>query len=291
MKKYNEKQIKDNKGITLISLLITIIVMLIIVSVSINIGRESLDNTRLQAFYTQLSIIQKRVDDIASTNESYIASNGSTIYLMEQGTSYSSLSGDKQETLKNIIQKEGTGLALNYTKFRYFTIQQLENILGLKDMVDDVFIDFSSRTIIAEKGINISGTEYHILKNEIYYVKQDNSNKSGEISKLKINLSNYGKDYYYSTPENKVNTIELTKKNNYKITVNPLNKVEDIIQGGILKYKKATNTQWEIADGLEFTISELIEYDIIYEDSNKNSVTVTIDTSLMIIGNTLEIEL
>ena len=71
---------RESKGITLISLIITIVVLVILASISIKSGTESLDNTRLQGFYTQLEIIQKRVDDIAVTNETYI-SNGETIYL------------------------------------------------------------------------------------------------------------------------------------------------------------------------------------------------------------------
>ena len=51
---------KEQKGITLVALVITVIVLLIIASISINYGTGAFDNTRLQGFYTKLEIIQKR---------------------------------------------------------------------------------------------------------------------------------------------------------------------------------------------------------------------------------------
>ena len=63
---------KKENGITLVSLILTVVVLIIIVSVSVSVGTNSLDSTRLKGFYMQLEIVQKRVDDITATNESYI---------------------------------------------------------------------------------------------------------------------------------------------------------------------------------------------------------------------------
>ena len=70
-----KKRLANEKGITLVALLITVIVMMIIVGISVDTGTESLDSTRLQGFYMQLETIQKRADDIATTNEGYYITN------------------------------------------------------------------------------------------------------------------------------------------------------------------------------------------------------------------------
>ena len=82
MKKNNNQ---NDSGITLVVLIITIVIMLIIAGVSISTGTESLNSTRLNGFYMQLELVQKRVDDIATTNESYVDANGEIKYLKESG--------------------------------------------------------------------------------------------------------------------------------------------------------------------------------------------------------------
>ena len=84
---------KKQNGITLATLVITIVVLLIISVVTILNSTDSLESTRLKGFYTKLEFVQKRVDNIAATNESYIDSNGNTVYLKEQ------------RILKNLIYK------------------------------------------------------------------------------------------------------------------------------------------------------------------------------------------
>lgn len=251
---------KGQKGITLIALVITIVVLLIIASISITSGTESIDKTRLQGFYTQLEIVQKRVDDIATTNENYIDSEGNAIYLKEQGTDYENLGEDQQNTLKAIIQSEGTDLNLRVENFRYFTSEQLNSILDLSDVEYNVFIDFNNRVVIAENGITANGVTYHMLKNSIYYAEQNTNKNVGTIESLNYTIVKYG--------------------DNYKITVIPSNSVGDLQIGGTLKYKKTTSKYWETSTNLEMIISQLADYNIIYEDINNNSISKTINVSV-----------
>lgn len=251
--------IKQDKGITLVALVITIVVMLIIAGVSVNIGTESLDATRLNGFYTKLEVVQKRVDDIASTNESYTDSKGNIVYLKEQGTAYESLSSTQQEILKNILQSEAAYLEPNISNFRYFTTNQLKNILDISEVEYNVFIDFDNRIIIAEDGIKVNGVTYHILKNKVYFPNENTDKNVGTIEQLSYSAIKYGE--------------------NYKITVTPSNAVGDLNIEGTLKYKKATTKYWETSTNLEMVVNELTDYDIIYIDVNNNSLTKTINLS------------
>lgn len=264
MKDYNIKEKSNNNGITLIALVITVAVMLLLAVVTIEVGTETLDNTRLQGFYSQLRVIQKRVDEIVITNEKYVDSKGNTIDIKEQGTPYNAMTVEQ----KNIIQNEISELGIVTTSFKYFTIQQLEEILGLKDMEYNVFIDFNSRTIIAEEGITVNGKVYRLLNDTTYYVNENPDKNKGTISLLEFKITTYGKEYYG-------NTIDATT-DRYKITVTPSNTVGDLQPGGTIKYKKTTSKYWETSDNLEMIVSELTLYDVTYEDNNKNSVSETI---------------
>ena len=244
---------KSEKGITLAVLIITIILMVILASVSISIGTDSLDSTRLKGFYTQLEIIQKRVDDIASTNESYIDKNGDTKYLKEQGLSYNKLKDVQKDNLQDILQIENL-TTIPITNFRYFTSEQLDSILDLSEIDYNVFIDFDNRIIIAEEGIEIKENTYYMLENSVYYPTYDKDKDKPVLDSLKCDeVKKYG-------------------TNKYKIPVTPVYSTSNNAEGYI-KYKKTTTKYWETSNNLEMVIEELGDYVIIYQDLYGNSVT------------------
>lgn len=262
MKNYNIKRIILNeKGITLAALVLTVAIMLIIAGISVNIGTESIDKTRLQGFYTKLEVIQKRVDDIAATNEKYIINNENgtktEIYLKTAGGS--AITQEQGVFLQGILNEEG--ITKPVSEFRYFTVTDLEEQLDLSEIEYNVFVHFDTRTIIAENGITIDGETYYILKNDMYFVEQNTQKNEGEISSLNYNIINYGAE-------------------KYKITVTPSNTIGDLNATGTLRYKKTTTKYWEISTNLEMIISELTQYNIEYKDNNNNTVTQVIEVSL-----------
>lgn len=253
-------KVLNEKGVTLIALLITIIVMVIIAGVVVSIGTEPLESTRLQGFYMHLETIQKRVDDIASTNEKYEDSTGTQIEL--KTSAGRTLTSSQKIFVQSILNEKL--IDLESSEFRYFTISDLEEQLDLMDMEYNVFIHFDTRTIIAEEGITINGETYYILENDIYYTEQNTIKNEGTLE-LTYSIVKYGTD-------------------NYKITVSP-SKVGDLTTNGTLRYKKTTTKYWETADGLEIIITDLTQYNIEYVDSNKNTVSETITVSLDGSGN------
>jgi len=262
MKKNNIKQtISNDKGITLVTLLITVGVMLLLLSVSVITGLESLHNTRIRGFYLQLETIQKRVDDIATTNESFIDDSGNTIYIKQQGISYDNLTESKQTLLENIISNEGAEYNLNPTNFRYFTIKDLENLLDLTQMEYNVFIDFESRTIIAEKGITVNGKKYNILLSETYFVKQDTTKNEGQITSLNYLVTAYATD-------------------KYKVVITPENTIGDIEKTGHVEYKKTITKYWETSTNNEVILELETEYNIKYIDANNNYLEKIIKVEL-----------
>lgn len=248
----------NSKGITIVSLVITITVMIIIIAVSINISKNSTDQTRLKGFYSELEIIQKRIDGIASTNETYYIENEdgaiTTINLKTDGGK--AVTSSQSTFLQNVLNEEG--IEISPSEFRYFTISDIEEQLDLTNIEYDVFVHFDTRTVIAEKGITINRVKYYILKNDIYFVEKDNTNNSPSIT-LAYTIKEYGSEYY-------------------KIIVTP-NTTADLSLNGILKYKKANTNYFETANGLEFIIGidELTTYNVEYTNNNTTvSQTITV---------------
>ncbi len=254
-----KQKVSNEKGITLVALMITVMIMVMIIGISLDIGMESLDSTRLQGFYMQLETIQKRADDIASTNEGYYINNddGTRTYIDLKTAGGSALTTSQTDFLQTILDEEG--ITVSPSEFRYFTVTNLDEQLELTQMEYNVFIHFNTRTVIAEKGITINDKTYYMLENNMYYVEQNTSKNEGTLE-LTYSITQYG-------------------TNNYKITVIPKT-VGDLTANGTLKYKKTTTKYWETASGLDIVISELTQYNIKYTDSNKNSVSETITVSL-----------
>lgn len=250
---------KKENGITLVALVITIIVLLIIASISINYGTGSLDNTRLQGFYTKMEIIQKRVDDIAVTNESYVNNDGEVLYIKHLGKN---LTEEQQNFVQNILLEKSINVPI--AEFRYFTLSDLQNILDLSEMDQNVFIHFDSRTIIAEDGITIGDTTYYMLENNVYFSEYKGANLptlNGEVP-FSYSIIEYGTD-------------------KYKVTVKPNYNIENYNPKGVeLKYKKSTSKYWETSTNLEMIINGPADYNIIYEDINNNSLSKTINVSV-----------
>ena len=243
--------VKQENGITLAMLVITIIVMLILAGVSMSYGSNALGGTKLKGFYSKLEIIQKRVDEIATNNESYTDENGNVIYLKEQGTAFADLDSIKKTKLQSIIQTEG--ISADENKFRYFSAEEVNEFFELIDFEYNVFVDFDDRVVIAANGININGKTYYTLKTTTHLISQNTQKNVGTINSLKYNVTTYGDD-------------------KYKIIITPSNTIGDLSEGGKLKYKKTSTKYWETSTNLEMVVDELTQYNIQYEDMNKNKI-------------------
>lgn len=247
---------KNQSGITLVGLIITVAVLLIIASISVYNGIDSVNSVRLNGFYTQLEIVQEKVDDIASTNESYVDQDDNVIYIKEAGQD---LSEEQKNKLRNILDANNINSSDIIDNFRYFTTQDIESILDLREITYNLFINFENKIIVAEEGITIEDTTYYMLKNAKKFVETNSNKNVGNIAELG-----------YSNP------IKYGEKT-YKVIVTPSNKVGDLEENdGYIKYKKTTSKYWETTTNLEIILEFGRAYDIIYTDLNNNTIQETI---------------
>ena len=175
---------KKERGITLIALCITIMIMIILVSAGIKYGSNSYSSVQLQNFSYEMQQIQGRVDAVYEKmsmehNPNYIFVDGDPL-----GTNItnSSTAVNTLKTVKNInyfsseLQtneelynslyyklKEGSNIRA-FSYYRFFTAKDLSKSLDIKNAKNSVIINFKTREVISVNGQNFEDKIYYRLE-------------------------------------------------------------------------------------------------------------------------------
>lgn len=204
----------NEKGITLISLVITIVVLVIITGIAISSSTDSIKSAKRTAFITELEMIQEKVNTICEKrklNEEDIA------YYDSLGQDISKLSVSK---LTQILKGEsGEG-------YLYFSKEDLKK-LDLDNISQDVIINFNTRDVASVTGIEVDGITYYKLL--------DMPNYTGQ----KI-------DYIDKNTEAPTFDVEVNKMaNSWQIVMKNITYNSNVARG-TLSYKLNDNDNWII---------------------------------------------
>lgn len=153
---------KKNRGVTLISLAVTIIMLILISSVTMRVSIQAYEQVKVQNFMSTLKVIQAKVDNLAEeTNsiESYEFVPLSNIKNIDNETYDIFECIIRNPESHNINQTQWSELDNAIENYYYFTPNDLEK-LGLKEQKIAVVINFKTRNVIAQKGIKVDGKEY-----------------------------------------------------------------------------------------------------------------------------------
>lgn len=146
-----EKQKSKQEGITLIVLILTIVLMLILASVTVYVGTENIENSKMVNFVSYMQTIQKKVDFI-SEYENYLN------YGEE-------LTSDNKSRLEDILNNSNESFltTTESTYLRYFDSSHIASDLELENVDDEIVVDFNTKEVIS-----LNGTTY---ENKIYYTQ------------------------------------------------------------------------------------------------------------------------
>lgn len=144
---------KNNKGITLIILLCTVIVLLIITGLVLYNGMETYKESIVVKFETYMKVIQKKVDLMIEENYD-IATLGSELTQSQRNTLQEIINNDTS----NYIQTDD----VNNSKIRYFSSSDINSIFDIPDVNDDIAVNFSNREVISLNGVEKDGVMHYV---------------------------------------------------------------------------------------------------------------------------------
>lgn len=185
---------KKQEGITLISLVITIIVLSILVSVATYSGVSVIKSSKMTAFTTELKIMQSKINTLYQENP--------------EGEYGEAITGNILEQAVNIFTKTESGI-ISLEGYRYWSRDYIKNQLHIEGIEQDFFVNVSKRSVVSFEGLEYEGKKYYTINqipNGLYNVEyQENSEikptfdfnvEKIESSKWKITISNIKYDGY-----------------------------------------------------------------------------------------------
>ncbi len=144
---------KNENGITLITLVVTLVIMIILAVIGTAYGTSTIDAMKFQNFSYQLEQIQGKVDTIHEKinlgDESYKQ--------MGENATFSSKA-------TSLLTKLGVSSS-EISDYRYFTSKDLEEDLGILNLDQEILINFKTKDVVSIDGFEYKGTMYHRLYN------------------------------------------------------------------------------------------------------------------------------
>ena len=252
---------KTEKGITLIALAITIIVLSILTGIIVSVGSDTYKEFEVQAYVAKMNMVQARVNIISQEIQ-----NGDT--------SYNNIGQEISTLSSNMQTKVNTALGNTSSEgFKFYDINALKQ-LGLEKMDENILINFTTREIFSVLEIEYEGNVYY----------------------NQYNLPNGIQIVEYSGIETEAPDFTLTK-DNYGLTakINVTNIVYDEqINGSNIYYAEVTDNTtspvtvdyWRQVQGTSFTVTKTAEYAVKVIDRNNGE---TIKTTKVVTCNSPEI--
>ena len=157
---------KQEKGITLVALVITVLVMSILAGTAISSGRSIIDSNKVIAFIQELKIVQSEVNVIVEKQK-----QGDTSY-DAIGIEVSRLD---TETMTKLVKGPLKGkTAEEIIDFKYYRVSDLQQ-MGIENVNQPVLINLKTREVISVNGIEDAGKMCYKLEDfpsESYNVQE-----------------------------------------------------------------------------------------------------------------------
>lgn len=244
--------LSSNKGITLMMLIITIIVLSILTAVTVSVGSSTLKEMQVEAYVAKMNMVQSRVNVISQKVQ-----EGDNSYA-NIGTEISALSETNKNKVANILN------GISSDGFKFYNQTDLKE-LGVEKIDEDVIINLNTKRIYSMVGIKYEGKTYYNqydLPNGVQVVDYEA-------------LQTQGPDF----------TIE---KESYGLTVkvNITNIIYDEqINGSDIYYGEVTDSTtnpvtvsfWQRANGTSFQVTKTATYAVKVVDKNNGQTIKTVD--------------
>lgn len=213
------------KGVTLVALVTTIVLLMILASIGTYAGRNAIKTAKFSQFKNELKVLQAKVDELNQNNETEIGTK------------------DLTQEQKNIITKNVSNADDNFINgFRYCDSAYIKENFGLQSVDRDYLINVEYRYVICTEAVENDGKAYYMIyqmEDGIYNVQYNDKNpKTGDFE---------------------VNAIK--ESDRWKIEISNIN-YSGYINNWKVQYKLTTDTEWKNAKGLTFYVTEEGSYNV-----------------------------
>lgn len=223
--------IKNNKGITLIALVVTIIILLILAVTGFYYGDLSVESSKFERLSSQMQTMQLKLNQLYE-EKSKIDITGEDV--AESNDSFS------------VVEKKNIEIG-NKSDYKSYTYVQVEEIFGIKDVEQDLrfLINFKKRRVIIDGGYTYDNTTYYVIEDfkDVfnvdyngfkYDVKDGIGNSTITISGIELgdgDKVSYKKDTstWVENQNDEKNIIVLGEKGTYSLKV-------ELLDGKIVEY-------------------------------------------------------
>ena len=279
--------LNDAKGVTLMTLVVTIIVLLILGSIVTYSGIEAMNNTKRTKFVTELKIMQSYVNKWYEEWKNDNPSNPPGVNLghTDEDSFRRSIRIHFWNDEKEITSVEGKSdyrtrlVDLNISNFSdyYFISREKIKSFGIEEVSQDLLVSVIDRKVISYEGLKDNGKMYYTIDSlegvkgfdTIYNVEYQNQNTGN---------ANFTVDYNY------------IGQGKTRVTVSNINYDGDN-QKWKVKYRVG-NGNWNSSDNLSFIVSEYGQYHIglfnsFVSDNIVGEKTITINMKVPQVGDTI----
>lgn len=220
---------KKEKGITLISLVVTIIILAILASIATYSGASVIKSAKLTAFTTELEIMQTQV------NALYQEDDKTKVYGQE-------ITGDIKEQANIVFTTKESGIS-TVEGYRYWSNEEIKS-LGIEGVKQDFFVNLAKRSVVSFKGLEYEGEKYytlHQLPNGLYNVEYKEPNE--------------GKPNFTTQ-------VQKMGENKWRIAILEVQYENGYINKWQVQYKLKEKENWNMIEDLSFVVNEKGIYQI-----------------------------
>ena len=146
---------RNNKGITLIALVIMIIIILILASVGTTTGLDVIRQSKYNRAVAEMKVMQIKV------NEMYEEYKSGDLILDNIGTDIPSSLQTKSETALTAIY--GNLSNINTSDFKYYSADYIKNTLDVDGVENDYLLNIKTREVVLIDGTKNDGEMYYSL--------------------------------------------------------------------------------------------------------------------------------
>ena len=254
-------KLKNNKGITLTTLVVTIIVLLILAGVATSTGIEAIENSKHTKFVAELKIMQSYVnqwyeDCKPNSNETFEGNIANKFIAINATNATEDEKAQTTLTNANVLSAE-------FGNF-YLLEDDQKNALGIEGVSQKVLVSVKNRKVVSYDGLKWKNKMYYTIDDqsgegldEIYNVEYQNPNTNAPTIKVT------GKSVYYG---------DTAKNAKYRFNVD-VTQGSNYINKGDLYYGKKENgsvRNWKKTVDNTFLVDREGTYQFYYKDAAGN---------------------